>query len=167
MNETSYVVIQAFMVNDLKLSGNELIVYAVIHGFTHDGGHWYYGTRGHLAEWCGASKGTVSNCLRSLLEKGYIKRREVDQGGYKQVQYKALFCNGVTKIDRGGVRNRAGSLSKIGDSNTLKSKPNRHDAVSGMETEIRECPTCGTESKRYGAVFVCEACNKAWRLSDD
>ena len=56
MKENGYIVIQAFMLNDLKLKGNELIVYAVIHGFTQDGVHWYYGTRNSLAEWCGATK---------------------------------------------------------------------------------------------------------------
>lgn len=90
MKEDSYVVIQSFMLTDLHLKGNELIVYAVIYGYTQDGSHWFYGTRGHLAEWCGATKGTVSNCLRSLLEKGYIRRREIDRSGYVEVQYQAV-----------------------------------------------------------------------------
>ena len=51
MKDNSYVVIQSFMLKDLELKGNELIVYAVIYGYTQDGEHWYYGTRGHLVEW--------------------------------------------------------------------------------------------------------------------
>ena len=100
VNDNSFVSIQAFMVNELHLKGNELLIYAVIFGYTQDGEHWYYGTRAHLAEWCGATKTTVSNCLRSLVEKGYIERREVSSHGYVQVQYKATLqknCMGSTK----------------------------------------------------------------------
>lgn len=89
VDKGSYVCIQSFMVNDLKLKGNELIVYAVIYGYTQDGEHWYYGTRGHLAEWCGATKDTVSNCLKSLVRKGYITKRESEAFGYRRVQYQA------------------------------------------------------------------------------
>lgn len=87
--------IQSFMVNDMNLKGNELIVFAVIYGYTQDGEHWYYGTRAHLADWCGATKETVSNCLKSLMGKGYIKRREVERYGCVQVQYQAIYDGGV------------------------------------------------------------------------
>lgn len=85
----SYIVIQSWMVEELKLKGNELIVFAVIHGFSQDGEHWYRGTRAHLAEWCGATKGTVSNALRSLEEKGFIERREIEQYGAVKILYRA------------------------------------------------------------------------------
>ena len=89
MKENQYVVIQAFMLNDLHLKGNELIVYATIYGFTQDGGHWFYGTRGYLAEWCGAKRETVDRCLKSLIDKGYIERRDVEEHGRMFVQYRA------------------------------------------------------------------------------
>ena len=89
MKDGSYVVIQAFMVNDLHLKGNELIVYATIYGFTQDGGHWFYGTRGYLAEWCGAKRETVDRCIKSLIEKGFIERRDVEEHGHISVQYRA------------------------------------------------------------------------------
>lgn len=89
MKDGSYVVIQAFMVNDLHLKGNELIVYATIYGFTQDGGHWFYGTRGYLAEWCGAKRETVDRCLKALIGKGYVERRDVEEHGRAFVQYRA------------------------------------------------------------------------------
>ena len=33
----NYIVIQTFMIRELKLKGNELILYALIHGFSQDG----------------------------------------------------------------------------------------------------------------------------------
>lgn len=89
MKDGQYVVIQAFMVNDLQLKGNELIVYATIFGFTQDGEHWFYGTKGYLAEWCGATKGTVGNCLKSLTKKGLLERREKIQQGQVRIEYRA------------------------------------------------------------------------------
>jgi len=89
MREDSYVVIQAFMVNDLHLKGNELIVYATIYGFTQDGNHWFYGTKGYLSEWCGATKGTVGNCLKSLTDKGLLERREKIEQGQVKIEYRA------------------------------------------------------------------------------
>lgn len=89
MREDQYVVIQAFMLNELHLKGNELIVYATIYGFTQDGEHWFYGTKGYLAEWCGATKVTVGSCLKSLVSKGFIERRERTEHGQLRVEYRA------------------------------------------------------------------------------
>lgn len=115
VKDNNYVTIQAFMVNDLKLKGNELIVFAVIYGYTQDGQHWYYGTRGHLAEWCGATKGTVSNCLRALQEKGYIRRREIERHGYVEIQYQAVteFDMTLSKSDTDPSKNCDTPLPKI------------------------------------------------------
>lgn len=114
MKDNTYVVIQSFMLNELHLKGNELIVYAVIYGYTQDGDHWYYGTRGHLAEWCGASKGTVSNCLASLVRKGYIERREVQRPGYVEIQYQAKIDDALLKIGMGAIKNCDGGVPIIG-----------------------------------------------------
>ena len=134
MKDNSYVVIQSFMLKDLGLKGNELIIYAVIFGYTQDGDHWYYGTRGHLAEWCGASKGTVSNCLASLVEKGYISRREVQRPGYIEVQYQANFDAPLPKIDRGANKNCDTPLSKI-DSINIKEDNKGYKRESGKKKE--------------------------------
>lgn len=122
----SYVVIQSFMVDQMKLKGNELIVFAVIYGYTQDGEHWYYGTRGHLAEWCGASKGTVSNCLKSLMDKGYIAKREVQRHGHVENQYQAVVdgFQTLSKIDRGSIKNCNGGVSKISTYNIKENNKN-------------------------------------------
>lgn len=146
MKENSYVVIQAFMLNDLHLKGNELIVYAVIYGYTQDGKHWYYGTRGHLAEWCGATKGTVTNCLNSLLDKGYIVRREVERPGHVEIQYQATPCQ---KSD-GGTKNCDTPLSKIGSINILEdNKDNKGDSGKRDAEYPASLPCqCGSQMQR-------------------
>lgn len=90
VKDNSYVVIQSFMVNELNLKGNELLVYAVIYGYSQDGKQWFRGTRKHLSEWCGATKATVSNCLKSLVEKGLIERKEINEDEYTKILYRAV-----------------------------------------------------------------------------
>lgn len=169
MKDNTYVVIQSFMLSDLHLKGNELIVYAVIFGYTQDGEHWYYGTRGHLAEWCGATKGTVTNCLKSLVEKGYIRKREVQHPGYVENQYQAVVENLTTlsKIGSGCTKNCDTTLSKIGRYNNIpNNKEHKGDmryypdtiackcggamvktatCKSGTDIPYYRCPECGEE----------------------
>ena len=39
----NFILIQGWMINNLKLSGNDLLVYAIIYGFTQDGEQWFEG----------------------------------------------------------------------------------------------------------------------------
>lgn len=137
MQDGSYVVIQAFMVNDLKLKGNELIVYAAIYGFTQDGEHWFYGTKGYLAEWCGATKGTVGNCLKSLVEKGLIERRENEERGQKFVEYRAVRnLTSPDKICIPPIQKLDGDGTKIDPINNLEEEPIREEREDIPFSEI-------------------------------
>ena len=90
VNRNSYVTIQAFMVNDLHLGGNELILYAVIYGFSQDGQSWFSGSRAYLGQWCQASKVTVTANMKKLVEKGLVERRERVENGVTFVDYRAV-----------------------------------------------------------------------------
>ena len=102
VKDNTYVHIEAFMVNDLHLSGNELITYAIIYGFSQDGESWFTGSRGYIAEWCQTSKNTVSNNLKKLVQKGLLDRRERTQNGVTLVDYRAKDFEGVAKKFGGG-----------------------------------------------------------------
>ena len=43
VKDGNYYVVQSFMVKELKLKGNELVVYAIIYGFSQNDDDW----RGH------------------------------------------------------------------------------------------------------------------------
>lgn len=110
----SYVNIQAFMVNELGLSGNELITYAVIHGFSQDGESWYTGSRGYLAEWCQSSKKTVSNNLAKLCEKGYLEKRTRIENGVTFNDYRVAkeFLGVGKKLPQGGEKTSTPPVEK-------------------------------------------------------
>lgn len=166
MRDNTYVVIQSFMLKDLHLKGNELIVYAVIYGYTQDGEHWYYGTRAHLAEWCGATKGTVSNCLSSLIEKGFIERREVKRPGYTEVQYRAKNCDTLPKIRMGGSKNYDGGVSnfatvnKIDNNKTYKGVEEKYPEKMKCECGGDMLRTATSQSGTGKPYYRCEKCNE-------
>ena len=107
----SYVNIQAFMVNELHLSGNALIIYAVIYGFSQDGDSWFTGSRSYLAAWCQASKSTVSRNLDTLCADGLIERREHVKAGVLLVDYRAVRG---TQNAQGSTQNEQGGVPKMG-----------------------------------------------------
>lgn len=134
VKDGTYVNIQSFMVNELHLSGNALIIYAVIYGFSQDGDSWFTGSRSYLAAWCQASKSTVSRNLETLCADGLIERREHVKAGVLLVDYRAVRGaqneqgrtqneqGGVPKMGRGGVPKM--STNTI-EADTLDQKPSR------------------------------------------
>lgn len=98
----NYVLIQGWMINDLKLKGNELIVYAIIYGFTQIEGQLFNGSLQYLADWTNSTKQGVVKNLKSLIEKGLIKKNDKYINGVKFCEYYATKFNGVyNKVERG------------------------------------------------------------------
>lgn len=72
ITDRNYIHISAFMIKDLKLKGNELLLYAIIYGFSQDGESSFSGSRNYLSEFLNVSKPTIDSALNSLCDKGYI-----------------------------------------------------------------------------------------------
>jgi hypothetical protein len=76
MKNGDYITILAPMVSELKLSGNNLIVFALIHGFTKDGNHKFNGSIDFICKWTNLSRPTVIETLRWLTESGFLNKEE-------------------------------------------------------------------------------------------
>lgn len=76
MKNNNFITIQGWMVNDLKLSGNELICYALIYGFTQDEESEFRGSLQYISDWLGISKQNVRLIIKRLVEKGLIIQRD-------------------------------------------------------------------------------------------
>lgn len=68
--------IQGFMRTELGLKGNELMVYALIFGFTQTEKQWFTGSRQYLADWLGCSVRTVQNILDKMTAEGLLVKRK-------------------------------------------------------------------------------------------
>ena len=62
----NYITIQGFMLTDLKLKGNELLIYACIYGFSQAENQVFNGSLQYLADWTNSTKQGVIKCLKSL-----------------------------------------------------------------------------------------------------
>ena len=83
----NFIVIQGFMVNDLKLKGNELLVYAIIYGFSQEKDQVFNGSLQYLADWTNSTKQGIIKNLKSLVEKNYVKKTEKIINGVKFCEY--------------------------------------------------------------------------------
>ena len=83
VKDGTYIHIEAFMVNELNLKGNDLLVYAIIHGFSQDGLSEFKGGLQYLADWCNSTKQGILKNLKSLIDKNLIEKIEGTSPKYK------------------------------------------------------------------------------------
>lgn len=77
----NYITIQGFMVQDLNLKGNELILYALIYGFSQTTDTEFSGSISYIMKWLDCSKPTVINLLKKLCDNDLIiKKKEFING---------------------------------------------------------------------------------------
>lgn len=95
MKENTYLVIQSWMVTDLKLSGNDLMVYAIIYGFSQDGESKFTGSLQYLADWCNATKAGIQKNLKNLVDAGLIVKYESFKNNIKFCEYSCIPYNKV------------------------------------------------------------------------
>lgn len=98
LKNENYITILGFMVNELKLKGNELLVYAIIYGFSQSGEHKYTGSLQYLADWTNSTKQGVIKVLKSLISKEYIKKDDYYLNGVKFVSYYTTKFNGGMQL---------------------------------------------------------------------
>ena len=132
------IIIQAFMVNDLKLSGNELIVYAVIYSFSKDGVCWFTGSRRYLAAWCQTSVKTVSNNLKKLMAKGLLRMRQRCDRHGKVNDYQAVVPLGVASGLAWGEESSQGVGKKVPLPREESSHHNKEINIEGKQSNKKE-----------------------------
>ena len=87
IRDSNFITILAPMITRLKLKGNELLVFALIHGFSQDGESRFKGSLKYLIEWTGLDKTTVIKILKSLVEKQYINKFEYEKNKVRYCEY--------------------------------------------------------------------------------
>lgn len=91
IRDSNYITILAPMITRLKLKGNELLVFALIHGFSQDGESRFKGSLRYLIEWTGLDKTTVIKILKSLVEKQYINKYEYEKNKVRFCEYSTNY----------------------------------------------------------------------------
>ena len=85
--DSEYILVQGWMVNQLKLKGNDLLIYALIHRYSQDGVHKFYGSLQYLADWTNSTIAGVQNNLKSLLDKNLIFKNKLGDSQSSRCEY--------------------------------------------------------------------------------
>jgi DNA-binding MarR family transcriptional regulator len=127
VEDTNYLTIQGWMRTKLNLTGNDLLVYAIIYGATQDGESKFTGSLQYLADWCGATKQGIQKNLKNLLDKGLIKKESRDFNGMTLVAYYTtelhtlqLSCiNNISSISNTNILNNSNNINNTNKQNKL------------------------------------------------
>ena len=87
IRSSNYITILSPMITVLRLKGNELLIFALIHGFSQDGQSSFKGSLQYLIEWTGLDKTTIIRLLKHLIEKRFIKKIEYEENKIKRCEY--------------------------------------------------------------------------------
>ena len=79
VKDENHFIVKGFMINTLNLKGIELMVYAIIYGFSQDGNSKFTGSRQYLADFTGSSKSTIDRVLKELTDKEFVIKNENDE----------------------------------------------------------------------------------------
>lgn len=136
------------MVTELGLSGNQLIIYALVHGFCKDGIHEFKGSINYICEWTNLSRNTVISILKQLVEDGLLVKRTYIENN---VTFCAYSVGGekislpVQKIGEGG--------EIISPNNTIHNtieKKDKEKSLSKKTTKDELFETCWLAYRRKG-----------------
>ena len=150
----------------LGLKGSELQVYALVHSFSQGEQGCYFGSLQNTAKMCGCSKNTAQNALKSLVEKGLLKKQKVTINNVELCQYIALR-RGIPKIGTvcqnlgGGIPNSGmGGIPKIGTNNNIPSDNNKKEKGSNTPASDLSLPF-SSDKFRETWEMLCE--EKEWK----
>lgn len=143
MDAKNYLTIQGWMRTELNLKGNDLLVYAIIYGYSQSENQRFTGSLQYLADWCGATKQGIQKNLKNLLELGLIEKSEKEINGVKFCEYSCTLCNSVVQgmqlsctnnLENKKVYNKNNSkeLLETGEKKKLIQKPNLYQKCTSM-----------------------------------
>lgn len=91
MRADRFIRIAGWMMDDLGLKGNELLIYALIHGFSQEAQGAYTGSQKELAEWVHTGRTRCAATLDTLTERGLlVKESYTDAKGVARCMYRAV-----------------------------------------------------------------------------
>ena len=76
----NYITIQGWMVTELGLRNNRLLLYALLYGFSQDGKSGYSGKQDYLLEWLDCSRSALKNYIKELKGKGLLREVSTNTG---------------------------------------------------------------------------------------
>lgn len=141
MRSTDYILIQGWMINDLGLKGNALLIFAIIYGFSKDGESEFTGSLKYLSKSTGSTKNTVIKAIQDLLLAQYIVKRAETKNSITFNSYSQnepvvqKLVGGSAETAPGGSAETGRGSAETGTNNTIytTSIDNTNDRGAGPE----------------------------------
>ncbi len=154
IKNSNFYVVNGWMVNDLKLTGRELQVYAIIYGFTQDDETEFSGSLNYIAEWLGTnSRHTVLRAINSLLEKGLITKRQVISKDTTTNYYKTVWpypsIDSVEIAQGGSAETAQGGSAKTTQGGVSKRHGVSVETAQGASVETAQGASAETAHNIY------------------
>jgi len=139
MDKQRYITIQEWML-ELGIKGSELLVFALVYGFSQDGETAFKGSAAYIAHWLGGvKKDTAYDVLKRLVEKGLIVKQERIEKGIKFCDYSVPCENGVLPRKSGYPTPKIGYHNNSDNIDINNNKSNREQGfVKPTIEQIRE-----------------------------
>jgi len=151
MKNENYLVIQGWMINELKLKGNELLLYALIYGFSQDGESEFYGSLRYTQKLLGLSRPSIIKNIQKLVGKKLIEKKS--ESHYKVV--KKVYQGGKESLPLGGkesLPNKYNTNNNI--SKEIEAKASRREDIDLLIKEITSVVGMLDESQRQQRNFA-------------
>lgn len=87
----NYFVVHGWMRNILGLRGNALDLYAIIYGFSQTDHQEFTASINYLCNWLGASRPTIINNLKDLVDRGFLTKESEEINGITYCRYRAVI----------------------------------------------------------------------------
>ena len=121
VTDTNFLTIEGWMRSALDLSGNDLIVFAVIYQFSQGRAGRYIGGLPYLADWCGCHPDTARRALRNLESRGLITAIRGEVNGVPYCNY--IVCEESLQNARVSPQNATDTLANCnGDPRKMQGK---------------------------------------------
>ena len=131
----NYITVPGFAIVELGLSGNDLLCYSLIYGFTQDKETEFRGSLNYVASALNVTKQNAKKIIDRLIDRGLIEKREMFFSGVKFCHYVANRY-GVAEIATGRVQNNNGGVAEIatgGVAETATNINNKDNSIDKIE----------------------------------
>lgn len=144
----NFITVPGYAVKDLGLSGNELLVYSMINGFSQDAESVFKGSLNYLSDALNISKNSASGILSRLVEKGVVEKIVDDVRGVRFCSYRTRklytvqetcipsqnFGQVSKKLVRGVQETCTNNIEDIDKDNIAREKRAREDYLSSSSS---------------------------------
>lgn len=148
----NYFIVQGWMITELRLKGNALMLYAIIYGFSQTENTAFTGSIDYLCDWLGGvSRPTVINTLDTLVEQGLLSKKSTTKGALIYNSYTAIVPSKEILFDSEETSKKTLSVASkeiLHNNNSIDNKE-----LSLPKGKEEQAPPEATKKKSYREIF--------------